>query len=356
MQKRQFIIILDLLRNFIRPLKSPFRSQAPRSSSANLFKLASSLRPGQLRWPWSLAAKSSIFSSKASYARGLSLLLLGGIFLGKFCLKQTDGFTIAAVLSSRPFNAAWEPRPLTGEEQKQVQGALDQKYRYFGRGGQSYIFFSEDGNFALKLFKQEKFTLPLWMRLFHIPYLLDRYRNKKIWSREDKLLRDFSSYKIAFDELQEETGVVYVHLNKTESWKKNLTLIDRLNISHKIDLGTLDFILQRRAELVYDKIDRLMREKNEQEARECVSQIVDLIVTRCQKGYHDRDPNIRTNCGFLGSHAIKIDVGRFVKNPEMQKQEVMKSELIRITAPFKDWLHDKYPALASHLEGEIARL
>lgn len=286
----------------------------------------------------------------------LPLLLAGGILLGKFCLKQTDSFTIAAVRSSRPFSANWETRPLQAEEKEDVEKALEQKYTYFGRGGQSYIFFSEDSQYALKLFKQEKFTLPLWMRLFHIPYLLDRYREKKIWSKKDKLFRDFTSYKIAFDELQEETGVVYVHLNKTSHLKKTLRLVDRLSIEHKIDLDSLDFILQRRAELVYDKIHRLMREKKEEEAIACISQIVDLIITRCKKGYHDRDPNIRTNCGFMEDHAIKIDVGRFVKNPEMQKPDVMAREVIRITAPFKEWLKSEYPELALHLEKEIEKL
>ncbi|MFI5334293.1 MAG: hypothetical protein ACHQT8_03895, partial [Chlamydiales bacterium] len=239
----------------------------------------------------------------------LLLFLFSAVSVGKFCIKQTDGFTISSILSSRDNNPAWETRPLSSEEKREVKIALDKKYHYFGCGGQSYIFFSDDEKSVLKVFKQEKFQLPFWMRVFHIPVLLERYREKKIWGRKDKLSRDFTSYKVAFDELQEETGLVYVHLNKSDHLHKKITLIDRLNISHQVDLDTLDFVIQKRGELVYERITRLMQEGKQHEAKNAISQIIHLIVTRCQKGYHDRDPNIRTNCGFIEDRAVKIDVG-----------------------------------------------
>ncbi|MFI5335125.1 MAG: hypothetical protein ACHQT8_08255, partial [Chlamydiales bacterium] len=92
------------------------------------------------------------------------------------------------------------------------------------------------------------------------------------------------------------------------------------------------------------------------EAKNAISQIIHLIVTRCQKGYHDRDPNIRTNCGFIEDRAVKIDVGRFVKNESMKNQEVIKKEVVRITAPFKEWISTDYPQLLPHFEEELARL
>ena len=254
----------------------------------------------------------------------VSLFAFAFLVIGKFCIKQTDGFTICAIQSSRPISDIWEPRPLSPAEKKEAEAALENPYTYFGCGGQSFIFFSKDGKYVLKLFKQEKFHLPLWMRVFHIPYLLDRYRAKKIWSREDKLFRDFTSYKIAFDELQDETGLIYVHLNKTDAWKRKIRLIDRLNIEHRVDVDTLDFVIQKRAELVYERIIREMQAGDRRAAEKSISQIIALIVTRCQKGYHDRDPNIRTNCGFIGDHAVKIDVGRFVPSEEMKNREVTK--------------------------------
>jgi hypothetical protein len=191
------------------------------------------------------------------------------------------------------------------------------------------------------------------MRFFHIPYLLDRYREKKIWKREDKFMRDFTSYKVAFDELLEETEIVCVHLNKTKCWNQKLKLIDRLNIEHLVDVDSLDFVIQKRAELVYERIARLMQEGKKAEAKNAVSEVVNLIVRRCQKGFRDRDPSIQSNCGFVGEKAIKIDVGRFVRQEEMKKSGAIEKDLLQITHPFKTWLSEIDPELSSHLENEL---
>ncbi len=284
----------------------------------------------------------------------LCLFLFAFCAVQKFCLKETDGFTVGSILSSRPYNSLWETRSLRTDEHKEVLRALDQSYTYFGCGGQSFIFFSEDKNTVLKVFKQQKFKTPLWIRALYFPFL-NRYREKKIWSKEDKLVRDFTSYRIAFDELHEESGVLFVHLNPTNSLKKQIKLIDRLGIHHLVDADQLDFVVQKRAELVYDRITRCMAQGKIHEAKKAISSVLQLIKTRGKKGYHDRDPNIRTNCGFVGDKAIKIDIGRFVKREEMKDPEILQRELCRIAEPFRIWLQEEYPELACHLEQELKK-
>jgi hypothetical protein len=281
------------------------------------------------------------------------LLIFCFLAVQKKCTKRMDGFSVASILSNRSFNPIWEPRALTPQEKEEAEKALNQPYRYFGCGGQSFIFFSEDQNYVLKVFKQEKFKIPLWLNVVRVPFILDHYREKKIATRQDKLLRDFTSYKLAFDDLRDETGLVYVHLNPTDMWKRKLTLVDQLKNAHQVNADTLDFVIQKRAELVYDKINRLIREGKEVEAEKAITQVVKLIETRCRKGYHDRDPNIRTNCGFIGERAVKIDVGRFVRQDEMKSTKVMHQELVRIVQPFKTWLTEDHPKLAQHLEKEL---
>lgn len=286
-----------------------------------------------------------------------ALLLLASYFLlDHFCHKQTGGFTVLGISSDRPYNPAWKIENESQEERAETRIALQQKYSYFGRGGQSYIFFSEDNKYAIKVFKQCKFQVPLWIRMTHIPWLLDRFYEKKAYRRKDKLERDFISYKIAFDELKDETALLCVHLNKTDDLKQKIHFVDRLQISHFVDADSLDFVIQRRADLVHARIADLMREGKIEEAKNAVSRILQLIVTRCEKGFQDRDPNIRTNCGFAGEHPIKIDVGRFIKNETMKRPDVKKQELFRIAKPFGVWLLENYPALSEHFQAEIDRL
>jgi hypothetical protein len=277
----------------------------------------------------------------------LSLLTAALWGVGRFCIRATDKFTIEAIRSNRPYDATWETRPLSAGEREELERALDQPYTYFGRGGQSFVFFSADGQYALKFFRQEVFTPPVWLNTLPLPFFLDRYKEKKNWKRRDKLERDFGSYKIAFEELPEETGIVYVHLNKTHVWNKPLQIIDRLGIAHALDPNAFEFVIQRRAELIYPTITRLVRSGDLPQARALISQSLQFIVDRAKKGYHDRDPNIRTNCGLLDGRVIKIDVGRFVKMEAMRTPEIYKAEVKRIGAPLRAWLAEAHPELTS---------
>jgi len=287
----------------------------------------------------------------------LTLLAVAGLycFLSNFCEKRTDSFTIGAISSNRPFDPQWQTHPLSSEEKEEMDAALSQKFRYFGRGGQCYAFFSEDGKYVIKFFKQRVYTIPLWHHCIPIPYLFDRYKQKKRWKREDKLQRDFFSYKTAFDELQEMTGVLYVHLNRTTDLQRNVTLVDLLHIEHQIPLDKFDFILQKRADMIYPTITHLIETDQIDHAKQIIDQVITLIVSRCEKGYEDWDPNVRTNCGLLNDRVIKIDVGRFIRNDKMKTKEMCQSELVRITTPFKEWLNTKEPGLAAYCDESVMK-
>jgi hypothetical protein len=283
----------------------------------------------------------------------LSLFLVLIFQARSFCLKKTDGFSISAISSSRPFDPTWEIAPLQEADAQEVSSALDKSYSYFGKGGQCFVFFSEDGNYALKFFKQKVYTPPLWFKYLPIPFILERYKARKRWQREDKLNRDFTSYKIAYEELQEQTGVLFIHLNGSTTLNKTLTIRDKLGICHSLNLDAFDFVLQRRGQLATTRIETLMNENKTEDAKTAISRMLQFIVLRCQKGFHDRDPNIKTNCGFIDGLPIKIDVGRFVKNEEMKRPEIYTRELVRIAAPFRQWLFERYPELSSHLDQEV---
>lgn len=289
-------------------------------------------------------------------------ILIGGSIwaIASFCAKQTDGFSVASTLSTRASSPLFETRPLTETEKSDVASALEQTYSYFGKGGQSYVFFSEDGKYVLKLFRQRRFELPLWLKVVRIPYLLDQYRERKSHKRTQKLERDFMSYKASFEELQEETAVIYVHLNKTDFWKRKIKIVDRVNIQHSLNVDQLDFLIQKRAELVHQKIDRLMREGKREEAEKAIKAVFDLILRRRNKGFSDRDPNIITNCGFVEERAVKIDVGplakgKVVKRGRIKKDETAQEELVRVTKPLKAWLQEAHPVLIPSFEEELIR-
>lgn len=268
-------------------------------------------------------------------------------------IKTSNKFILSEIQYDRPYESLYDARPLNLEERQEVDKALSQNYTYFGCGGQAYVFFSADGKYALKFFKQRHFREPT--HLNYIPFI-KKYRDLKYAKRKKKVQGEYGSYKLGFEQLPEETALVYIHLNKTSHLKKSIIYIDKLKVEHKIDLDKTDFILQRRAELVHDKINRQMASGDLEGAKHTISSIVDLIVIRCKKGYSDKDPNIATNCGIFNNRAIKIDVGRFAIDPRMQQPLFFKAELFHLVRPFRSWLSQKYPTLAEHLDQEVFRV
>lgn len=271
-------------------------------------------------------------------------------------MKQTDGFTLWGISASRPYDPRWQTRALTQKESLLVEKALSQPYVYFSKGAQAFVFLSQDEEYVIKFFKQRLFTPSKWLNLLPLPTWLKRYRNKRNWKRQDKYERDFASYKMAFEELKDQTAVFYVHLNLSHDLKRTLTIIDKLGIAHQLDLDSMDFILQKKAVRVHEHISFLMNQHEEEKAKEAISQVFQLILTRCKKGYKDRDPSIETNCGFINGGAIKIDVGRLERCQAMTHPSIYMQELESITAPFKSWIAYYYPNLIPAFDTQMELL
>jgi hypothetical protein len=265
------------------------------------------------------------------------LVLVVFLAVRQFCRKQTDGFTLVAITSHRPFDAQWETTP-----DDDFFHAVDQPYTYFGCGAQSYVFFSRDQRFVLKLFKQDAYQLPLWLHV-PLPWPFARYQKKKQQSRSEKLLRDFTSYTNAFKQLKEETGLLHVHLNKTNTLHRSITLIDRLGISHQIVLDDVDFILQKKAVMAYEQIDYFMQQDAVERAKNALSSLLLLIAKQCQYKMIDRHPNIQKNFGFIDDRALQIDIGRFKDTIDEQGIEQMHQELY-------EWLQAEHPSLVEYFE------
>jgi hypothetical protein len=271
------------------------------------------------------------------------------VFVIGFCLaayvsrKATDGFAMTKITSSLPHSAEEPLSPLP----EHLRAALDQPYIYLSKGAQTYVFASADGNYVLKFFRHDHMRLPAWKRW--IP--LERI-GKSNAKRQAKLMKDFASYRLAYHELPEETALLFLHLEKSHHHLPQVNLVDKLGIQHAVPLDDMEFLLQRRGELLYPAITRAMDQGDPNAAKAIIDSLIDVLKQRSERGIFDKDPDLNTNFAVVdGKRAIQIDIGRFRR--DLVRRESRKEELIRITDHFHQWLMIRYPDLDTMLKERL---
>lgn len=260
--------------------------------------------------------------------------------VARFCHHETAGFKMSKI------NNNLEYAPIVPVPAVEVNEILKQRFTYLGRGFQAFVFESEDKQYVLKLFTNAYQRRLFWIGL--CPPLKWKTEKQEVW--REKLLKGFHSYQLAFDEFQEESGLLYIHLNSTSHLNK-ITIVDKLHIAHELDANALGFLIQKKATLVYPYLSELIAKGEEQEAKKAIHSLVNFFVERAKKGIGDSDPLIRTNFGFIGEKPMQVDVGPLYKDPQLKENYPLV--IPRITLSLKHWLETHSPELAHHLNQEL---
>jgi hypothetical protein len=232
-------------------------------------------------------------------------------------------------------------------EMSHISAALSQPFTFLDCGQECYAFASADGKLILKVFKHHHVRqAALLARLTHLPYFEKLAREKR-----ERQARNFASCKLAYEELKDETGLIFAHLKKTSVHLPTVTLIDKLGIQHKVALDEIQFLVQRRAELLIPTL-----RTGTEHAKESITSLLKLISKRCEQGVDDRDPVLSRNYGFLDTRAIIIDVGSFSKKPHLMHPQAYKRELFYETLPLRCLLNERFPELVPHFEEELNKI
>lgn len=285
------------------------------------------------------------------------LLVVGAIYgTGRLYYAFTAGFTVGNISSDLAYNAKWQTHPLSLQEKGEIEGALDQKYTYLGKGCQSYVFASADGKYVLKFIKYQRFRPQFWLNPFTFIPAIDDYQQKKAEEKTVKLEKIFRSWVLAYEKLPNESGVLFVHLNKTPQWQKKVVIQDKLGLKHNLEIGNMEFLLQRRAKMFCKEIDSLMGRGQEHAAMQLIDRLFSMLISEYERGYADNDHALMQNTGVLEGYPIHIDVGQFIYNDIVKNPKVYNQEIYDKTYKLRLWLDKRYPELALHLKGRLIGL
>lgn len=295
----------------------------------------------------------SILSRLVRFLLILVLVMATCYGLGRLYYRVTGGFTEGNITYGLPYDERWDMRSLTPDESQQISAIMDQKFRYLGKGCQSYVFQSEDGKYVLKFFKYQRFRPQPW--LYYLTFLpgVNHYLEQKIEKKKAKLEGVFASWKVAYEDLQPETGIAFVHLNKSPSINHPVIIVDKMGMQHILHIDNYEFLLQRKATMLCPTLDEMMTKGDTEGAKQLLSKLMTMIMSEYHRGYADNDHALMQNTGVLEGQPVHIDVGQFVKNERVKHSKVYNQEIFNKTWKFRKWLENHHPDLAKFLVEQL---
>lgn len=232
-----------------------------------------------------------------------------------------------------------------------VNVITQQPFYWLSKGFQAYAFESQDGEYVIKFFQMKRLA-PASFWDHPIEYVFSnkfRRRMQDIIEHKKEIL---TSSKLVFEEAPEETGVIFVHMNKTDKLLHGVRIFDLTNQSYKIKPDTCCFLIQRKAKYVIPTLNELMKNDDLAGAQARINQIFTLLFTLAKKRLVDSDYALirNNNIGFLSDKAIYIDTGHITKRPDLNVEEQMQREFNYRLKPLREWIRFKYPQLLSYYD------
>jgi hypothetical protein len=275
--------------------------------------------------------------------------LLAIFAVERFCRYQTAGFRLDKLHSDFVFQPKYP-----NNENPSFGKLLDQRFTFLGSGVQCYAFLGQDEQTVLKVFKHyHNFPIKGILKTFPLPASLENWRTALAERRTKRLNSIFTSCEIAEHEFKNETGMLGTHLQPTHSLNRTITLVDKLGIEHQINADQTAFILQKRVEMLPEKIDLLMKAGARQEMEQCLSSLIKLIAARCEKEISNHDLRFDRNIGFAGTEAIEIDVGSYKKIKSVKKPKHKYREMRKELFKMQRWAANRTPEFSDYVAHEI---
>lgn len=245
------------------------------------------------------------------------LFSLGMLSIPAVAKRLTDGFRVAKLRVEFPFHPEWEVPfdPKLGD-------LLNQPFHYLDKGSQCYVFESKDKQMVIKFFR------------FNDP------------RSELKVFTLFNAARIAYEKLKEETGLLYIHLNRTNLSLPTIHLTDAIGRSYRFPLDEYRFAIQKRA--IPFEIAMKEAQNHPELLQKRIDQFAVLLKTRIEKGVYNSDPTLADNFGFLESQAIEFDFGNY--KPILPHSPEVEFE--RYMGPFRELLNRNKPSFKNPESGK----
>lgn len=272
----------------------------------------------------------------------LLLPLFTALALSAIALFRMDGFSLSKIRGNLCEGSA----PSIEIRYREV---LSQPFHYLAKGRQCFVFESEDGKTVIKFLNYHRFSLP-----WYLPRIL--FWKEKLNAWEERRHRRFdetvNSFHLADQMLKDETGLLYVHLQKGGNLP-HLQMIDHAHRKHSIDLNETAFVLQRKAVPIFEELSRRFQTGGAIALEEGISAFTAFLQKRCSLLVADDDRDVEINFGFCDGKIMLLDPGRLYFNPALKDVEKANEEMAVASKRLRRWLTKRYPESISVLDIQL---
>lgn len=228
-------------------------------------------------------------------------------------------------------------------ESPELIAYLEQPFDFIGEGSQMVAFASRDGQTILKIFKAHH------RRPFKFSRLLSNLQNpesKRVISTnkwDEKFRATCRRYQMAFEHLNEETGLLALHFKATNT-PLQVQLKDKKGGHFQIDLKNYPFVIQKRAVLLPIYLENLVKAGRIDEARAAIQRLKAFFVGRTLKGFTDPRQSLSVNYGFINGQPIQLDVGKIEYMPILKQHPDV--EIKHIHNHVDAWVKEHFPTIS----------
>ncbi|MCB1110884.1 MAG: hypothetical protein KDK64_07865 [Chlamydiia bacterium] len=263
------------------------------------------------------------------------------------CIHRTKGFCYKKIHSLYSYDPRWDFGVPNPEQNALLEKISTQTFSLLGSGKECYAFVSDDGLFVVKFFKQKHMKTQYLIDYLPLSQQLQMIRREVLNRHKSHRNRLYQSYQLAYERLFDHSGVLYLHLTKTNYIKKAITIRSPSGKRLALKLDDMEFLVQKRAYSIFDTIANAPKK-----GEETIDAILDYLASRNARGIGDDDINCARNLGILEGKVMQVDIGELY--PALPRPAPEK-ELIAATLDLKDFLERKHPHLARYLDAEIER-
>jgi len=267
-------------------------------------------------------------------------------------LKRTDGFTTHLITHFKKYEKD-KNISIENINFSKIENILSQKFYYYMRGRECFIFISEDQKHILKFFDSSRYDVTFFFPKLKMPNFLDKYRKKHFNRRIKKLDFNLSSAKLAFENLKEDSALEYININDRGFFSKKITIVNRYKKEFLLDLNNIFFILQKKCDIFYKCYENT---KDEKYKNYLIFSFLEMVHNRTKKLIIDDDiGKKRRNWGLYNNKAVTIDIGRWYFDEKLKTPQGYKKEMLKATKILRKYLENNEPLKLSMVNEKLKK-